>query len=474
MATTYLRSTDGNDADDGSTWALADATSAAAATAQGAGGTTYVSQAHAESVGAAITVTFASTVDAMGQFLCANDAATPPTALATTATVTNTGANAQTWNGSEYVYGITLNVGTGATSASLNLCTAAAEACQVWDTCNFNIVNTGNAAHINVTVDNVGVAQRVIFKSCGFSFGNAAGRLRIGSGAVEIIGGSLGAGVALPTTFISMQQTSARSPRLIVRNFDASALGSGKNLVDAATMKGAAMVRFIDCKLGASVAFTTGAFTAPGPFVESINSDSGNTNYRYYRISYQGEVLTETTIARTGGATTGTTPYSIKMVSTANTRFFSPLESIALPFWNDSLTAQTVSMPVVTDNVTLKDNEAWIEIEYLGTSGFPLALTASDRATDILTTAANQTTDSTSAWTTTGLTTPIKQSLSTTFTPTLKGWYRARVMLAKASTTLYFDPKVGTASQRQYISEGGTVNQQIPRRAYGSRISHRR
>ena len=94
----------------------------------------------------------------------------------------------------------------------------------------------------------------------------------------------------------------------------------------------------------------------------------------------------------------------------------------------------TVTIPVVTDGVTLKDNEAWVEVEYLGTSGLPLGSFASDAAPDVLDSGTNQTTDATSSWTTTGLGSPVKQSLATTFTPQEKGLVRARVCLAKAST----------------------------------------
>ncbi len=54
MAVIYLRSTDGNDLDDGLTWATARATLANALTAAGAGGTVYVSQNHAETQASAM------------------------------------------------------------------------------------------------------------------------------------------------------------------------------------------------------------------------------------------------------------------------------------------------------------------------------------------------------------------------------------------------------------------------------------
>jgi hypothetical protein len=174
-----------------------------------------------------------------------------------------------------------------------------------------------------------------------------------------------------------------------------------------------------------------------------------------------GDVYSESTIVRTGGASDGTTPISRKMTSSANAKFFAPLESDDVFAWNETTgSSVTVTAETMTDNVTLTDAEAWVEVEYLGTSGFPLGSGASDRAADILATPANQTTSS-EAWTTTGLTTPVKQKLSVTFTPQEKGLIRARVMLAKASTTLYFCPKVidNASGKELMVYSPGYLNQ---------------
>ena len=111
--------------------------------------------------------------------------------------------------------------------------------------------------------------------------------------------------------------------------------------------------------------------------------------------------------------------------------------------WNGPVgSAQTATVEIITDNVTLTDAEAWLEVEYLGTSGFPLGLFANDRVADpIFGTPANQAT-STVDWTTTGLATPIKQKLGVAFTAQEKGLVRARVVVAKASTTVYYDPLI--------------------------------
>ena len=50
------------------------------------------------------------------------------------------------------------------------------------------------------------------------------------------------------------------------------------------------------------------------------------------------------------------------------------------------------------ESAVLKDDEIWLEVEYLGTSGFPLALFTDDAKTTVLATAANQTADSAQDW----------------------------------------------------------------------------
>ena len=121
MAIIYLRSTNGTaDADDGSTWALAKTTLAAALTAAGNGGTVYVSQAHAETQATVMTLTSPGTAANLVKIICVSDATAPPTTLATTATVTTTGASPISFSGFGYCYGVTFNAGTGSTAANIN------------------------------------------------------------------------------------------------------------------------------------------------------------------------------------------------------------------------------------------------------------------------------------------------------------------------------------------------------------------
>jgi hypothetical protein len=159
-----------------------------------------------------------------------------------------------------------------------------------------------------------------------------------------------------------------------------------------------------------------------------------------------GSTKSETVKVRTGGASDGTTALSWNMTSVSGALFVTPLASPQFSIWNDTTgSSKTVTVEILHDSVTaLTDADIWLEVEEMGTSGYPISTIQSDRAANILATPANQ--DASSAtWTTTGLTNPNKQYLQVTFTPAKKGFFQARVILAKATKTVYIDPLMTVA-----------------------------
>ena len=83
------------------------------------------------------------------------------------------------------------------------------------------------------------------------------------------------------------------------------------------------------------------------------------------------------------------------------------------------------------------NDDIWCDVEYLGSSGSPLASFVNDGKADILASNAAQDAGS-GTWG--GSTTKFK--LNVTFTPQQKGWILLRVKAAKASSTFYIDPKI--------------------------------
>ncbi len=457
-STFYVRSTDGSDADSGATWALAKASLEGAFTAAAAGDTIYVSQVHAESKSSAnMALASPGTAASPCRVLCGNDVAEPPTALATTATISTTTDKIMTFSGYGYCYGIAFNCDTGGSSSAAQInFNSTSPWWWKFDSCILKLNSSGNATLV-VGAASTGIDDNLLeLYNTPVSFALAGQKISVlvpfrWTNTASAIAGTV------PTTLFVCSGGNAGVTR--IRNVDLSAAGSGKNLIDLSPAT-TGEYELLDCKLNASVNLTTGTHPGfGGTSVKVVNCDS-SVNTRYAKTDYRGTVSQETTIVRTGGASDGAASFSRKFVSSANTKFFAPLEGPWFRYWNTATGSPiTVAVEVVTDNVTLTDAEAWVECEYQGTSGNPIGSQTTDRAGDILASPANQTT-STETWTTTGLTTPVKQTLSVAVTPQKAGWIRARVALAKASTTLYACPKILSTSASQFMTspDGDIVN----------------
>ena len=441
MANLYVRSTDGSDADNGSTWALAKATLSGASAIDAAGDAIYVSQVHAESSGSAQTIALAGTAASPVRVICGNDGAAPPTAVDTSGVITTTGNFAISITGSAYISGLTFAAGTGASggSASLSL-NASANHFQTFENCSFRLNTSGSSQALNPTSAVASAGQSLTrWVDCSVRFGHAAHAIQINRGIFEWAGGSLLSGGTSPTTLLNLSGTSNYAGIAKISGVDLSNASSAINLVTGQT-PGQVVIRNSKLPASWSGSLFTGTFS-PGLRVEMHNCDSADTNYRLWVEDYAGSIKSETTIVKSSGASDGTTGLSWKMASSANAKYpLIPLKSPEIVKWNETVgSAITATIEVVTDNVTLTDDDCWVEVQYLGTSGFPIGSFVSDVKADVLATAASQS-SSTETWTTTGLTTPVKQKLSVTFTPQEKGFLHAVVHLAKASTTVYVDP----------------------------------
>lgn len=443
MADIYLRSSDGSDASDGLTWANAKATLAAALTAAGAGGRVFVSDGHAESNAADVTLASPGTAAAPVHILCVDDTGDPepPTALSTGAVVAATSTYDISISGFAFSYGVDYKVGTnGSTSnaANINMNSGSPWAWKI-ESCTVGLYSDGAGSRILIGAKTSSADDQLLeLRNVTINFG-ATGQTINHWCPIRWFGGAT-SGTAPTVLFTRTDYLAA--PPVEVRGVDLSALGSGKSLVSASPALIGSYL-FENCKLGSSVSAISGTIAGQGGIsVELVNCDSSDTQTRFESYQYAGTVLGETTIKRTGGASDGTTGFSRNMTTNANSDFYFPLVMGDVAIWNETTGSPvTATVHCVTDNVTLTDAECWLEIEYQGTAGYPLASFSNDRAASPLATPAAQTT-STETWTTTGLSTPVYQKLEVTFTPQEKGWVRARVCIAKPSTTVYVCPKI--------------------------------
>lgn len=436
MAILYVRSTDGSNADSGATWALAKADVTGAAAIDAAGDTVYLSDNHAESTAAALTLSFAGTAASPTKVISADDAAEPPTAALAGATVTTTGNSSITVNGCVYMWGVTFNCGTGANSVALNLNNTAGFEC-TYEECTFNLVGTGGSAAIATTPGSANA--RTIWKNCDVRFYAAAHKINPNRGALAWDGGSLVFGTTSPTVLFGNGGASGRS-EILVSGVDLSSGGTSMAIFTGSGGGGRYVMR--NCRLPTSWAGSLVSGTlVPGTRAEMHNCDSADTNYRLWVEDFLGTIKSETTLVKTNGANDGATPHAWKIVSGADAEYpamvlYSPEMSV----WNETEdTSVTITVDILHDSATaLNDDEVWLELQYLGWPP-PLAAWISDGKASPVATAAAQTTSS-ATWTTTGMSNPNKQKLSVTFTPQSKGYIQARVCVGKASATIYVDP----------------------------------
>ncbi len=436
MAIIYVKSTTGSNAFSGATWLLAKATIAGALAIAVPGDIIYVSQAHAFASGAvAITWTSAGTMANPISIVCANDSAEPPTALATSATESATGNFGLTTTGSLYVYGLGIQVGSGSsgTSAFITQNNTSGHI-QTWEECAFRLNTTAATQMINPTATATSATCYTLWKNCTVRFGQASQAIEVQRGRFEIDGGGVESGGTSPTAIF--KQTSATYlSSAQVTGFDMSNCSAGVNIAAAGT--GPCEFLITNSKLPASWSgsLVSGSLVA-GSRYRMHNVDSADTNYRLIEAEPMGATVSETTIVKTGGAAV-----SRKMVSNAGTTYPSGL-LVSPPSTRLNTTVGspiTVTVGIIRDSASdLTDAEIWLEVEYLGTSGFPLGVVVSDAKADFLTAAAAQASSS-ATWTTTGMANPNEQELSVTFTPQEIGMLMGRVCLAKASATVYYD-----------------------------------
>ena len=237
----------------------------------------------------------------------------------------------------------------------------------------------------------------------------------------------------IPTTlFVSNQN------RIYIRNVD---LSNFNGTLFGVNMEGTQRYLYA-CKLHASVTVAA-SVDFQGAIVSIVNCDSGATNTRNELWEFQGKLTTETTIVRTSGASNGT-PYSWKIVTTGTSGHINKLgnafECFSIPFFNTTLTSQTVTIEMISDGVTFNNDEVFMILDYLGSASFPLGSQVNNSNLDNVITTPTAITTSTATWTTTGLSSPVKQKLQTTFTASMTGLVIIHIYIAKISSTLYIDP----------------------------------
>lgn len=429
MANYYVYSGAGGAAT-GADWANAFLSLATAMSGKTAGDIFWVAHDHAESNAAVFSCASPGTEAIPCKVYCVNRAGSVPPVeadLRTTATITVTGTFNMAMTGTvSECYGITFSGGTGATATNINV---ASTANRTWRfvNCVFKLGNTGSSGRINM---GGAAANQTILENCQFQFGStgqaisATGKVIWKNTPNAIIGPTYPTGLLLCAT----------NGSFFLEGIDLSGF-TGSLFAYAAFNS---FITAKDCKFGSGTLNGSLISGSYGMDVIAIRCDSADTNYKAVRANYYGEQTVETTIVRTGGASDGTTPFAAKIITNTTPKWELPFEALPITIWNETIgTPITVTIQGIWGGGAVPTNkDIWIDVEYLGTSGFPLALKATSTVANGLATASNNPAGS-GTWG--GSTT--KFAMSVTFTPQEKGPITIYVKVGLASSTFYFDPK---------------------------------
>ena len=396
----------------------------------------YVASDHNESLGGTLLqFIFVGSVSAPSKVICVNPAGSVPPVSAdvTTGAICTASAGAVSLSGVAWVQGITFTC----TANSQFIIGSSAGNVLRFVNCKLRSTNaSANPWPIGTT--GAAANKTIIFDNTTIEFGAAGSYLRmVGGRFIWLNTPSAIVSGTLPTALFAGDSSEGVST-ILMDGVDLSALGSGKTIMGA--NGGSNLTQLVNCKLGASG--TVAATPNLGNRVEVINCDSVATGYRNEIYDYSGTLTVETTIIRTAGASDGVQAVSWKIVTTANCSRVFPFRSWPIPLWNTATGgAKTATVEMVNDGTTLKDSEAALEVAYLGSSSYPLASRVTTAAADLLNAGASIAT-STEAWTTTGLSSPVKQKMAAAFTPNMVGQVRGTIVISKASQTLYADYKI--------------------------------
>ena len=430
MANYYVRSTDGDNGNAG-TYDAPKLDIAGALAASGDGDFILCSHLHARAYTAATTHTFAGQ-----RLLSVTDWGTPgsePTPAyqaGASETCAGTATAILTFLGSGYSRGVSWQG--GATNSSIYFYEPNNTGGQLVFRDSVFTMKGNAVGRLGPTLSNV--PGRLVFHDCTFSMNIAAPyRISVRAAHVEFHGGGLSN--VTSTAVFNFPGSYGHSNSMLFDGFDFSAAGASTLFELNSQYAQTRLIRCYRCRSHASAVLVDGIYPHGGT-IEWIECDHGTNFIRQAYQDYQGTVTEDTVRIRDNSNST----YSHKLVSSAYTQFYSPLRSFPVARLNVvEGTPITVRVEVMTDGVTLTNGDFWPEVSYLGNASHPLGSLASGAKADILASASNLTT-STEGWTTTDISSPVKQYSEVTFTPQKTGIIEITACLAKASTTAYVDP----------------------------------
>lgn len=410
-----------------------------------AGQTVYVASNHAESQTTAISLSPVGAFGLVNRIICHNSAGSyPPTSPATGATISTTAAANITLagpnNGAVFISGLTFRAGVGAASGLVSV--TASGSTLSFDGCVFDIANSGASVTSSAVAISSGSSGATAFNNTTVKFAHVGQGVTLNNGQFSwrATGPILAVGSLVPTTF--MLVNAGQFATIILEALDLSQLTGNLMAAGSAITTAFGQAAINDCKLNAAATFT---ILGRGFVVQLNRSDSSATAYKSARYQYEGAETTETTITRVGGAVDPNgLAQSRKIVTAAGAQWLQPFKAEPYAIWHATTGANvTVTVYGTINSASLPNNdEIWMEVEYLGSSAFPVGTIVNTTKASLLASNAAVTSDN-SSWDGGGSGagwSPFK--LVATVTPGMASVIEARIHAAKASTTYYIDPQI--------------------------------
>lgn len=308
--------------------------------------------------------------------------------------------------------------------------------------CAFKFTNASNTAKITTAI-----MARMVWDNTTVQFANVA----------QMIGGSYTGtqfdltwintpsaiqGATIPTVLFSAG-LAAWTQLATLRGVDLSALTT--TIVQPPATGGMYKVLLDSCRIASGVTrlgFPAGVSFSDLDEVELVNCYDG-TNVINERYTTAGTVTTDRTTYLSGGAQDDVGNYSLKLVTgTRSDKFVSTLNCWTFDVENTLTGSSRTATVEIISSGSLNNDDIQFLLEYMGTSGNPIASFIGSLATVLTTSSALSASSAT--WNSPPAT-PQKQLLQVTFTPQRNGRVRGLVRLGKASSTVWVNPQLAIA-----------------------------
>lgn len=452
MTTLFVSAVDGNNADDGLSWANAKQTVAGALAIAASNDIIKVDSAGTFTATAAITWTPPAGNVAIISVDRANSDAWLAGATESVGASNNNFNIAGAAGSKMYVYGMTINGGSNNSVTCIIglLTTSTVIAALEMRSCTINLNSTSTGATLLFGAS-AQIGQRsnpIRLRDCtlGITASRAGTYALIQKAKVELINPTFNmAGATKPAIlFAAGAAGDTGSIRIVDGDLTGYAVSSGAYFSVANFNTVSASIE--NCKISATPTLTTGTWPGGEGSILLRNVDSGDTLYTFQYVNSYGTLTADTAVfITTGGAAFNGAGVSWKIVTSSLADEFSPFVTPQIAVWNTTTTAQTSAIEIIRDNATaLTDRNIWSSLDFPASASFPNYTFQTNRNANPFTgTPANQPT-STATWTGTGgFSNPTKQKLENAFTAAEVGLLEAQIYVGVASTTLYIDPYIG-------------------------------